>query len=122
MRDDEGPGAVSTSRSPGGGQRSTWERVAPRGWPLFAFEWGFRWGLRTMDFSASRHGAFGVHMERSALAEAVGREVACRSCGHPRCTFVVVGPTRRAALDVAISRGGGDVARVLAALHAPRPG
>jgi photoactive yellow protein len=170
--------------------RTTWERVAPRSWPLFAFEWGFRWGrtavvdleldaleltgmglkelpLRSVvelasralrqqgwgqlvaDWGASRRDVFLVHVERSALAEAaprtstepccqllagflravfchlaqkllVVREVGCRASGHPRCSFVLVGPTRREELEAALRLAHGEVSTVLALLDTRR--
>jgi photoactive yellow protein len=33
--------------------RTTWDRIAPRGWPLFTAEWGFQWGrVLTVDLEA----------------------------------------------------------------------
>ncbi|HEU4408674.1 MAG TPA: V4R domain-containing protein [Polyangiaceae bacterium] len=106
------------------------------------------WGLFRVDFGASSRGAFVVHVERSALAESIGRsdgprcylfagmlcaffnhlaqkllaveEVCCRAQGAERCSFVVVGRPRRADLNEALQRAGGDVELVLHFLHGGR--
>jgi photoactive yellow protein len=103
------------------------------------------WGLFSVDFSASARGAFVVHVERSALAESIGRsdgprcyllagfiaaifnhlaqkllaveEVCCRAQGAERCSFVVVGRPRRAALHDALQRADGRLDVVLRLLY-----
>ena len=43
------PGRAAGSTMP----HTTWERVAPQSWPLFAREWGYRWGrLTVVDLEA----------------------------------------------------------------------
>lgn len=108
------------------------------------------WGQLAVDFGPARTtGAFVLTLERSALAEALGRsdtprchllsgyfralfshlaqkllvvrEATCSAQGHPRCTFVVVAQPRKAQLEQAISDTGGDVARVLQALEGGSP-
>lgn len=99
------------------------------------------WGQVSADFTSARQGAFIMHLERGAFAESIGysevtrchlfsgffraifshlsdkllavREVACAAQGHPRCSFVVVGLSRRAALEEAIVQGDGEVATVI---------
>jgi photoactive yellow protein len=187
VRRDEGEGRVVEVRANFfGSLRSTWGRIAPRGWHLFSREWGLQWGrlavvdlevealeelgkslrelpvrvvaerfgfymrrqgwgLFTVDFSPSARGAFVVHVERSALAESIGRsdgprcyllagfvcalfnhlaqkllaveEVCCRAQGAERCSFVVVGRPRRAALHYALQHGGTQLEQVLRLLH-----
>lgn len=190
VRRDEGEGRVVEVRANFfGSLRSTWSRIAPRGWHLFSREWGLQWGrlavvdlevealeelgkslrelpvravaerfgaymqrqgwgLFTVDFSPSARGAFVVHVERSALAESIGRsdgprcyllagmlcalfnhlaqkllaveEVCCRAQGAERCSFVVVGRPRRAALHDALTRAAGDLGGVLRLLNEDR--
>ena len=99
------------------------------------------WGQVSADFAAARRGAFVIYLQRGAFAESVGfsevprchlfagffralfshlsdkllavREVGCAAQGHPRCSFVVVGLSRRAALEEAIVAGDGDADAVL---------
>lgn len=104
------------------------------------------WGQLSVDFATGRaSGAFVLTLERSALAEAMGRseeprchllsgyfralfshlaqkllvvrEAACAAQGHARCTFIVVAHVRKAQLESAIEASGGDVARALQALE-----
>lgn len=104
------------------------------------------WGQLTVDFGTARaSGAFVLTLERSALAEAMGRsetprchllsgyfralfshlaqkllvvrEASCSAQGRPHCTFIVVAQPRKALLEEAIGAAGGDVARVLQALE-----
>ena len=99
------------------------------------------WGQVSADFTKARQGAFVLHLQRGALAESIGfsevprchlfagffraifshlsdkllavREVACAAQGYPRCSFVVVGLSRRPALEAAIVQGDGDVDAVM---------
>lgn len=101
-------------------------------------------GRLSVDFGPSRRGAFLVHLERSAIAEAVGfsetprcdflsgylravfshlarklvvvREAACSAQGHARCSFVVASGSREEALEAALQAGDGDAGRVIEAL------
>jgi photoactive yellow protein len=104
------------------------------------------WGQLSVDFGPARTtGAFVLTLERSALAEAMGRsegprchllsgyfralfshlaqkllvvrEAACSAQGHPRCAFLVVAQPRKAQLEEAIGASGGDVGRILKALE-----
>ena len=187
VRRDEGEGRVVEVRANFfGSLRTTWSRIAPRGWHLFSREWGLQWGrlavvdlevealeelgkslrelpvravaerfgaymrrqgwgLFTADFTPSARGAFVVHVERSALAESIGHsdgprcyllagllcalfnhlaqkllaveEVCCRAQGAERCSFIVVGRPRRAALHDAMQQGGGRLDLVLRLLN-----
>ncbi|MCU0685401.1 MAG: PAS domain-containing protein [Polyangiaceae bacterium] len=187
VRRDEAEGRVVEVRANFfGSLRSTWSRIAPRGWHLFSREWGLQWGrlvvvdlevealeelgrslrelpvravaerfgsymrrqgwgLFTTDFTPATRGAFVVHVERSALAESIGRsdgprcyllagmlgalfnhlaqklltveEVCCRAQGAERCSFVVVGRPRRAALHDAMQQAGGRLDVVLRLLN-----
>ena len=105
------------------------------------------WGDLRPDFSPARQGAFVVHLERSALAEAVGmtgqagcaliegwlaavfshlarrklttREIQCRCQGDDECVFVVVSEDREAELERA-SENVRDVSRVVEGLRKGR--
>lgn len=106
------------------------------------------WGELTADFSSARRGAFVLNLERGALAESVGfsedprchlfagffraifchmankllvvREVSCAAQGHPACSFVVAGATRKAALEAALLQAEGRVPEVLRLLAEAR--
>lgn len=46
VRDEESIRRVAMSPALLSALRSTWDRMAPRAWGLFTFEWGFQWGRR----------------------------------------------------------------------------
>jgi len=103
------------------------------------------WGELSVDFGPARHGAFVVDLARNALAEALPRgsrrrchllagffeavfghiagrrlcvrEAACIAGGAERCSFVVVGEAREAALEAVVDEANGDLERLAAALE-----
>ena len=53
VRDAQGQRAVTLGPPFFAAMRTAWDRVAPRGWPLFCGEWGLQWGrLVAIDLEA----------------------------------------------------------------------
>ncbi len=110
--------------------------------------WARARGLGTLrfDFTPSRHGLFGMTIERSAVGEAVGhtelptchlveglleaicehlahkllvaREVRCCAQGFETCTFVVTAEKRKAVVEQAIAAGAETVEAIVEAVRA----
>ena len=111
-------------------------------------QWALARGLGTLrfDFTPSRHGMFGMTLERSAVGEAVGhsevprchlmeglmeavcehlahrllavREVRCCAQGFDSCTFVVAAEKRKDQVEKAISGGAETLEAIVEALRA----
>ena len=111
-------------------------------------KWAAERGLGTLrfDFTPSRHGLFGMTLERSAVGEAVGlgeaprcqlieglleaicehlahrllvaREIRCCAMGFEACTFVVAAEKRKAAVEGAIGAGAETLEAVVEAVRA----
>ncbi len=111
-------------------------------------QWARARGLGTLrfDFTPSRHGLFGLTLERSAVGEAVGhselprchlveglmeaicehlahkllaaRELRCCAQGFEACTFVVAAEKRKAVVEGAIAGGAETLEAIVEALRA----
>ena len=111
-------------------------------------QWTLARGLGTLrfDFTTSRHGVFGMTLERSAVGEAVGhsdvprchlmeglieaicehlahrllaaREVRCCAQGFDSCTFVVASEKRKDLVENAIRGGAETLEAIVEALRA----
>lgn len=54
--------------------RYTWDRVAPRGWPVFTREWGHQWGrLAVVDLETAAQEDSGKSLRELSMQEAIDR-------------------------------------------------
>ncbi len=129
-------------------KNSTLREVPMREAMELVSQWALARGLGTLrfDFTSSRHGLFGMTLERSALGEAVGhhqvprchlmeglmeaicehlahrllsvREVRCCAQGFSSCTFVVAAEKRKEQVENAITGGAETLEAIVEALRA----
>jgi len=96
--------------------RQTWDRVAPRGWPVFCASWGLKWGrLAVVDLEVEALEATGKSLRElpmRAVVEQIASYVQRQGWGRLAADFsgaktgVVTLTLERSALAEAVGQGG----------------